>query len=116
MNYSHGGAVEERKALRELRDKLDRDLISLSEYFRLEPSLVNEILKELYRNPILDFEELEYPVVGESSSVDEYSIRQCTRLPEGNEIKSTFGFVMTSSNRLDYWTNVSLSPVPLIRD
>ena len=112
--YLHSSTVEQRNSLKELRDRLDRDRISLQEYYNSIDTILEEILRR--RDPVLDFKNLGYPVIGENSSADEYSIRQCTPVLEGKESKSTYSFVRTSSARLNYnYYGVSLSSVQLVR-
>ena len=107
VNYSHSGVDKEE--LEELDEQLEKGQITLRGYYDRR----DDILARRTKTAVLDIKELEYPVIAESSSTQEYTIRLCTRHPDG-ETKTTFQF-RKSSTGLNYTTNVSVLPAELVR-
>ena len=107
VNYSHGPSEE----LTELTEEFDNDRINIQEYY----ARVDALLAERSKTTVLDFKDLEYPVIGENSSAEEYTIRYCYHLPGGDELRVTYRFEKTSYG-LNYRAVGSILPVELIRD
>lgn len=106
VNFSHSAVGGE---LAELDEKLRRGKIGLKEYYDRR----DEIVAGRTKTAVLDVKELGYPVIGESSSTESYTIRLCSRHPEG-ETRTEFQF-RKSSTGLNYATSVSVLPVELVR-